>query len=335
MGLTNIQWCDYTFNAWLGCRKVAPECVNCYIVTTPPFRFRGITHGPQRIRTAESTWKHPLAWNHKGIMICPDCRADLTARLQKGSGVPLMVDMCKCGSRNPPTESRRPRVFCASLSDWLDDENMPIEWLRDLLSLIRSTPNLDWLTLTKRPQNWRPRLTAALLAAQDDSGDDQPEWEWLEGWLNHDSPPENVWIGVSAGADQAAALAIPARIHFLSCEPMLKPLDRTHSGKFDWIIFGGESGRGARPFDVVKLNEAMRFCRECKIPIFVKQMGANPRFCHDTFPSGLRVASGWADHVTFPEGHMIKLRDSHGGDMSEWPDHFRVREFPTLNPITS
>lgn len=265
MGLSNIQWTDYTFNPWLGCRKVAPECENCYIVTTPPFRFRGLTHGSVRIRTAESTWKQPLAWNNKGIMICPDCRGDLAARLQKRSGIPLAVDMCKCGSHNPPTESRHPRVFCASLSDWLDDENLPIEWLADLLYLIYQTQNLDWLLLTKRPRNWKPRMkkVAELIHPMAVAAS-----LWLEGGTF-----ENVWIGVSAGADQAAALAIPARIHFLSCEPMLKPLDRTHSGSFDWIIFGGESGRDARPFDVVKLNEAMRFCRECKIPVFVKRLG--------------------------------------------------------------
>src|SRR4051812_46197797 len=100
MALTVIQWAMYTFNAWLGCRKVSRERDNCYIVGTPTFRFRKLTHGGVRIRTVPSTWARPLAWN----------------RAAEGA-------------------AERPRVFCLSLGDWLDDENVPIEWLADLWKL--------------------------------------------------------------------------------------------------------------------------------------------------------------------------------------------------------
>jgi len=178
---SKIQWCHHTFNYWRGCRKVAPECLNCYITTTPPFRISGQTHGAVRVRSGNGALSEPLKWNAK---------------------VPV---------------GERHRVFCLSLGDWLDDENVPIEWLAGLLSTIEATPNLDWLLLTKRPQNWRTRLEAATwritpgLRAVDD-----PAFRLGEAWLSG-RPPENVWIGVSAGADQAAALSIPARIHFLSC----------------------------------------------------------------------------------------------------------------------
>lgn len=294
MGLSNIQWCDYTFNPWIGCRKVAPECKNCYAETLDINRFsktmpgcskeHPISHwgsGP-RYRTSESNWREPMKWNRLALL-----RAAMS-----------------------PGFYARPRVFCASLSDWLDDENVPSEWLRDLLSLIHETPNIDWLLLTKRPQNWKSRIEAALLSAQDDSGDDQPEWEWLEGWVCYDSPPENVWIGVSAGADQSAALAIPAKVHFLSCEPMLHDMDTTLARGFSWIIFGGESGKNARPCHTDWIRSGVEFCRENNIAPFVKQMGSN---CY--------AAGG-------DQKYLIAMKDSHGGDMSEWPEDLRVREFP-------
>ncbi len=277
MGLSNIQWCDYTFNAWMGCRKVAPECVNCYITSTPPFRFRKLTHGPARVRTAESTWKQPLAWNRKA-----EGAAD------------------------------RPRVFCLSLGDWLDDEGVPIEWLADLLKLIHDTPNLDWLLLTKRPQNWHRRMEAVRDWCIKDAGESDFDLHlFVHNWFARCdiAPPANVWIGVSAGADQAAALNIPARVHFLSCEPMLRPLDAEHASDFDWIIFGGESGKKARRCSTQWIRDGVAYCNAFGVAPFVKQMGSN---CTD------------------PTGEPLRLKDSHGGDMTEWCEDLRVREFPTV-----
>lgn len=265
MGLTIIQWAIYTFNAWMGCRKVAEECGNCYITGTVPLRTRGIVHGAQRVRTSASTWKQPLTWNRKA-----------------------------------EREGTRPRVFCLSLGDWLDDE-VPIDWFIDLLALIDATPHLDWLLLTKRPQNFEPRMRQV-----------QSALDLCGGWVDGFAPP-NVWIGVSAGADQAAALAIPAKIHFLSCEPMLRPLDTTHAAKFDWIIFGGESGKKARQCDQDWIREGVQFCREHGVAPFVKQMGSASRW------------SGVAESFRF--------KDSHGGDWEEWPEDLRVREFPANSTL--
>lgn len=286
MGLTNIQWTDYTFNPWLGCRKVAHECLNCYIVTTPPFRFRGLTHGAVRIRTVESTWKQPLAWDRK---------AAENQRIVSLNAPGLSED-------GKAHYAHRPRVFCLSLGDWLDDENVPIEWLSDLLRLIWETPNLDWLLLTKRPQNWSVRIGEIANIRAEGFGMkfskiSSMAHEWISG-----HPPHNVWIGVSAGADQAAALAIPAKIHFLSCEPMLHELDTTHASRFNWIIFGGESGKNARGLNTDWIRDGIKFCRNHCVAPFVKQMGAASR---------------------------LDLKDSHGGNMDEWPEDLRVREFPT------
>lgn len=267
---TKIEWCDYTFNPWRGCRKVADECRNCYIITTVPFRTTGQTHGSVRVRAGESTLQAPRAWNRAAQ---------------------------KAGARR--------RVFCLSLGDWLDDENVPIEWLRELLRCIYQTPWLDWLLLTKRPQNWTERVIAAFDGAENKSPNYMGSFtHWHGKWISG-TPPDNVWIGVSAGADQEAALKIPAKVHFLSCEPMLRPMDTTHAARFDWIIFGGESGTGARCCYVQWIRDGIAFCRQHDLRCFVKQLGA---------------------HV--PDAPLYPIKHKKGGDPAEWPEDLRVREFP-------
>lgn len=131
---TKIQWADMTFNPWRGCTKVSPGCLNCYAEKLVTNRLKGEWgKGRPRIRASASYWNRPLKWDRDA--------ANLEAFNRSES--PLHDD----GEFAPYV---RPRVFCASLADWLDDE-VPSEWLADLLDLIRRTPNLDWLLLTKRP----------------------------------------------------------------------------------------------------------------------------------------------------------------------------------------
>lgn len=157
-------------------------------------------------------------------------------------------------------------MFCASLADWLDDE-VPIEWLSDLLALINDTPNLDWLLLTKRPQNFASRVSAAT------------------GWETENLQcPENVWIGTTV-EDQKRAneripqlLEIPASVRFLSCEPLLEKVDLSAKAPLlrnfiDWVIVGGESGPGHRPFDPDWARSIQADCRTGEVSFFMKQMG--------------------------------------------------------------
>jgi protein gp37 len=347
-----IQWTDNTFNPWFGCRKVAPECEKCYIVNTAPLRSRGMKHGSERVRTSESYWKQPLRWNEfPGAMVCDVCSAEyapmrwgsLEAWDKKGSP-PMRCMEPHCSGTVVP---RRARVFCLSLGDWLDEE-VPVQWRADLLTLIKRCNNLDWQLLTKRPQNWRMLMEeVGHYWAEFGAPDDDTE-TWLEDWLGcHGGAddccvPDNIWIGVSAGADQKAALEIPAKVHFLSCEPMLHALNLNHPvpftdvARFDWVIFGGESGKNARPLEVDWIRQGLAFCRPRNIAAFVKQMGRN---VVDRNDAGFDGDDGdWPMDTKFREldtGYQgapvrILLKDSHGGDMSEWPEDLRVREFPKV-----
>ena len=114
---SKIEWCNHTFNPWIGCQKVSPGCDHCYAEAMMDHRYGRVKWGPhgERKRTSPANWKNPLRW----------------AKQANG---------------------RRPRVFCASLADWLDNR-VPRDWRSDLGRLIEATPELDWLLLTKRPEN--------------------------------------------------------------------------------------------------------------------------------------------------------------------------------------
>ncbi len=215
---TGISWTDHTFNPWWGCWKIADECKNCYADTTA-HRYASI-HGELWGRTAarrffgDAHWREPEKWNRKA----------------EAAGV-------------------RARVFCGSMCDWAElHPNEDIRATMDayrvrLFALIQATPWLDWLLLTKRPED-----AATLLPWVADADDDCVAWP-------------NVWLGVTAGTrDNIAAnvsilRSIPAVVRFISCEPILEDIpalewDRALGdgmGRIDWLIVGDESGPGARP----------------------------------------------------------------------------------------
>src|ERR1051325_199805 len=274
--VTKISWTDHTFNPWIGCAKVSAGCTNCYAEELMDNRYGRVRwgKGQPRDRTSPANWKLPIRW-------------DNDARI----GGPSRV-----------------LVFCASLADWLDDE-ADANWLGDLLELIDKTPNLTWQLLTKRPENWESRLAivqgishekhnrAAAIAAK-----------WLKG-----TPPQNIWIGASAEDQKNYDLRaprltrIPARIRFISAEPLLGPIRFGPMVGIHWVIFGGESGAKARSCDVEWITKGLLECREAGVAPFVKQLGTLP------VHSGFRVAG---------------IKHKKGEEPSEWPKHLRLREFP-------
>ena len=160
-------------------------------------------------------------------------------------------------NRAAEREGRTKLVFCASLADVFDNQ-APEGAREDLWDLIRRTPALTWQLLTKRPQN-----VAGMLPG-----------DWDEGYAN-------AWLGVSAENQQEydrrwpILAGIPAAVRFISYEPALGPLTLSgHDEKPDWLIWGGESGRGCRPMDPAWARGVRDECLELGIPVFAKQWGA-------------------------------------------------------------
>ena len=217
---TRIEWADHSFNPWTGCQAVSPACDHCYAEAQAKRNtatFGGWGPHAARKRTSESYWRQPLKWNSE-------------AR--------------KAGTR--------PRVFCASLADIMD-KAAPLVWFIDALDLMRVTQHLIWLLLTKRPQMIRRRLEEALahLSKGIDRGD---LIEWIALWLDGHAP-ENVWLGTTvenqAEADRRIPhlLAVPAGKRFLSCEPLLGPIDLS-------VAWHGESALDAECWGECKWCES-------------------------------------------------------------------------------
>lgn len=272
---SNIEWCDHTANFWSGCTKVSPACAHCYAESLAK-RF---PHFGQWGAGAPRTWH--------GKNAAKDIRKWSAAHFQQRL-------------KNPT--ARRPRVFINSLSDWLDDE-IPIDWLASLLDAIRLAPNLDFLLLTKRPENFRPRLEQILkyiprTGIEVDHAMLRARIEiMLNGWAGYQyiAPElgiENYWIGTTVENHEMAAkripqlLNIPAKIRFLSCEPLLGPLNIQSQisnipSSIHWIICGGESGPHARPMHPDWARSLRDQCTAASVPFLFKQWGEWLPICCD------------------------------------------------------
>lgn len=248
---TEISWCHHTYNTHWGCQRWSPGCENCYAETLA-LRWGHKIWGPPKTTPrrlfGDKHWAEPIGW-------------DLAAA----------------------AAGERRRVFCASMSDVFEDHPMLPPVRERLWDLIGRTPNLDWLLLTKRPEN-----IAAMM----------PDRYW-----------PNVWLGTSTEDQQRADERVPvllryrdlAPVLFLSVEPMLAPIDlsiaigdRVTTADIDWCIVGGESGPRHRPFDTDWARSLRDQCAAADIAYFFKQHGGR------THAEGGCLLDG-REHKAFPE----------------------------------
>lgn len=361
---SKIEWCDDTHNFWRGCVKVSPGCAHCYAEVSAPVRVarsEGRELWGGKLRDRAKDFDAPLRWNEKP-WVCDTCGTPKSvshAGTKQGFQKPVWCDKCETSGFH------RRRVFSLSLGDWLDDA-VPTEWLADMLDVIRRCPNLDWLLLTKRPENWRERMQLVYGAISDS----KPELaKWVYDWfyskkpiLASDSPPANVWIGTTVENQEYAdkripeLLKIPAVCRFLSVEPMLGPIEFSdvtnradaidQVGKkalagIRWCIVGGESGPRARPFNLEWARSTVAQCRAAGISCFVKQLGAKPIESIDnpypppTEQEEMNFKRAGFCRTQLTDGRVVwqkwpTFSDKKGGDPSEWSEDLRVREFPTV-----
>ena len=251
---SGIEWTHHTFNPWMGCTKVSPACDHCYAERDTK-RFGRVTWGESRVRTAVSTWKQPEKWN-----------------------------------RDAEKLDYRPRVFCSSLADVFDNHSsITSGWRGDLWHLIARTPHLDWLLLTKRPQNIDKMMPETYGAPA-----------WGNGW-------PNVWLGITAENQQEYdrrwlhLATIPAAVRFISYEPALGPLSIAGGNLPNWVIAGGESGPLYREADADWYRAIRDECEMYGVPFLFKQWsGPNQKaikamgreldgVVHDDYPPPLRA----------------------------------------------
>lgn len=220
---SKIEWTTHTFNPWWGCTKVSEACKNCYAEAWAK-RVGQDVWGPkpERRRLSDTHWRQPLKWN-----------------------------------RDAQGQGNRPRVFCASMADVFEDRDDLIPLRERLFDLIETTPNLDWLILTKRPQN------VSRMA------------RWHQEW------PDNIWLGTTVELQHRAdellpfLAKIPAKVRFISAEPLLGPLkiESWLNSSIDWVITGGESGPKARPASPLWFRDLHSQCMRSETAFHFKQWG--------------------------------------------------------------
>ncbi|HEX7861821.1 MAG TPA: phage Gp37/Gp68 family protein [Verrucomicrobiae bacterium] len=275
---SRIEWTDHTWNGWRGCTKVSPGCAHCYAeALSLRTGHSAYKKGIPRERLSEANWRKPIQWNSvaEDFAECTGCggrgfQSTWIEDIRKTH--PTALSCCPEIKLIPA----RQRVFCSSLSDWLDRE-VPIEWLADKLRLIEATPNLDYLLLTKRPENFFERV-----------GECAEKWavscEIAVWWAQRGVPPSNVWVGTTIENNELLRrhydlMKIPASVHFWSCEPLLSSLPdaslvwSTPLGAPNWVICGGESGPKARPMHPDWARSLRDQCNDAGIPFFFKQWG--------------------------------------------------------------
>lgn len=331
MSITTIEWTDRTWNPTRGCSRVSEGCRNCY-AERQAARFAGITLTFPELGPPKSATFH-------GFVQIANSHPQWTGRVE-------LIE----SKLMEPLHWRKPcRVFVNSMSD-LFHEALPDEAIDRVFAVMALCPQHTFQILTKRPERmleyFRPdgfsgfgehimiARYAAIWSAMEASGISIGTRTALSDW-----PLPNVWLGVSvenqATADERIPplLQTPAAVRFVSYEPALGPVDfsQIYSGvigrdalrvqasssfqneqHLDWLIVGGESGPGARPFDIAWARSARDQCRAAGVAFFMKQVGAKPFNSESAMPRNCKTV----------------LRDRKGGDISEWPEDLRIRQFP-------
>ena len=324
MSATKIEWTDVTWNPTRGCSRVSEGCRNCYAERIAA-RFSGPREAYEGFAAVREGGRHGQSGRTRtGI------RGHWTGK------VALIPEKLE-----EPLHWRKPRrVFVNSMSD-LFHEGLPDVAVVKIFTVMEACPQHTFQILTKRPERMQRLLSHPHFQAYMR----KLGYDWLGPKSYQERGPHwrsNVWLGVSvenqATADERIPLLLqtPAAVRFVSYEPALGPVDFTKIGKWrredlsalqeqvgyverprlDWIIVGGESGPGARRFDVDWARSIIRQCRDAGVACFVKQLGSNPTTNHRTRPAAE------------PAYWTSILHNSKGGDPAEWPEDLRVREFP-------
>lgn len=317
--MTSIQWTDATWNPIVGCSIVSPGCTNCYAMKAA-WRMSKNPATPQYHGTVDKVNGKPV-WNG-------------TVRLVESKLA-------------EPLRRRKPTMwFVNSMSD-LFHEDIPDEWIDRVFAVMALCPQHIFQVLTKRSKRLRDYATKL---------HDEPHQETVKRmaaamppspWPSFDEitiPLPNVWCGVSAERQKEAderipdLLATPAAVRFVSAEPLLERIDLVNLALpgtrrtldaltgldskgvahfdhgLDQVIVGGESGPSARECDIANVRLIVRQC-EHDTYCFVKQLGAK---VYSTDSAGK---------------YRLLFDDKKGGDMSEWPEDLRVREYPNMEAV--
>lgn len=303
---SKIEWTDHTFNPWRGCVKVHEGCAQCYAESQSkrnPATLGVWGANGSRVVASESMWRQPVKWNAEAAadgvrrrVFCAslaDVFEDWAGQLVNSHGDSLGIN--EAGVIDSQVfKGRSDTIFYEA---GFKPYRLP-DVRRRLFALIDATPHLDWLLLTKRPENvrrmWPAYFPGGYIAEA--------------GLMNQEGPRPNVWLGTSVSLQEHADRQVPELLPcrdlaaklFLSIEPLLGPINITRLAEekglaspgidgLDWIIVGGESGHHARPMHPAWARSLRDQCTAAGVPFFFKQ---------------------WGEHLPFTEVRTAAQRDA-------------------------
>lgn len=347
MSRSAIEWTDVVWNPVTGCTKVSQGCKHCYaevvagrfwhhqyvhtvergFIPVKAYAADALTGRPRKftdVMTHEDRLLEPLRWR-KPAKVFVNSMSDLFHEDVPNEFIDRVFAVMARATRHTfQILTKRPERMREYLTH--DDVGQRVAELA---------------------------MSQACRGSFDECSEDwtaDEAWNYVDGW-----PLPNVWIGVSV-EDQATSdaripvlLNTPAALRFVSYEPALGPVDFTAIGKtsqsdpgfsaltctdddegplgdavLDWVIVGGESGPGARPFDLAWARSTVGQCQAAGVPVFVKQLGR--------WPASQTVEAGWVP-LCDDVGHLAGSAPPSGGhgkhgDPAEWPHDVRVQEYP-------
>lgn len=317
---TKIEWTSETWNPLAGCSKVSDGCKNCYAIK-------------DAVRLAAND-NPKIAAKYEG-----------TTKANNWTG---KINFASEGVLTQPLRWTRPRmIFVNSMSD-LFHENVPDEWIDKIFAVMALCPQHTFQVLTKRADRMKeyfnrfgkrfahPSIFWAKEAVNLGLANHNEDFYYRGAFTNSLCETlSNCWLGVSVENQKAAderiplLLETPAAVRWLSCEPLIGAVDlwickdirnvlginclaqipdasTIWQNKIDWIVCGGESGASPRTCQIEWIRSIVRQCKSASVPVFVKQLGG---------------------YVT--EGYLRNFYiHKKGGDISEFPEDLKIREFP-------
>ncbi len=351
---TKIEWTEATWNPIVGCTIESPGCKNCYAMGMA-YRLEAMASKP------DGSGNFHLD-HYKGT----------TALSRKGKPVWTGKLGFSEEALDAPLRRKKPTMYFVNSMGDLFHEDVPDEWIDRVFAVMALCPQHTFQVLTKRSarmreylcsidnndgtrlhgQEWRGALIEGMAQKlwHERTGDQS-----VEEWLAVQLPLPNVWLGVSA-EDQARAaertpdlLATPAAVRWLSCEPLLGPVDLTHvepegiilldalngfecvgpavvgfDGALDWIVVGGESGPGARPMHPDWARSLRDQCEAAAVPFFFKQWGEWREVDGPKTKVSNRVM-GAGTHWLMPDGQLFDRSDSTAPSASAYHHYLVAR----------
>lgn len=297
-----ISWTEETWNPIRGCSRVSKGCVECYAekvaarFSGPGLPYEGLTDSKGRwngiVRFVPEKLTEPLRWA-RPRRIFTNSMSDMFHESLSNDEIAVLFGIMAASKRHTfqvlTKRAKRMREWFKWLEEECDNHDVTYE----------QAANVCWAkTLWFCEKNGLP---------QPKLGNVLPEW-----------PLPNVWLGVSVENQKAAddrlqhLLECPATVRWVSYEPALGPVMfdavKSESGHcfnalegLHWIVVGGESGTGARPFELSWADSVLLQCRSNNVAFFMKQLGADSD---------------------------SDAKAKKGNIMEEWPEHLRVREYP-------